>query len=924
MKKNRPSKLAPPHWWFLGAFISLGLVVPAHASFHLMQIEQVIGGVNGDGTAQAVQLRMRSAGQNQVAGSQLVVFDAAGNNPITLLTFPSNVTNANAGTRILITTSSFASHESSAITSDFTMSAIPASYLAAGRLAFQNGGIRWSVSWGGAAYTGSNTGTTDNDADGNFGPPFAGALPSTSTVALLFNGTASAPSTNNAANYALTPGAATFTNNAGASTSLASPTPTPTPSPTPILPRVGKGPIRVELQTIATGITSPIDLLSANDGSGRLFIVGQTGKISILKNGVVSGTPFLDVSSRLVALSANYDERGLLSLAFHPGFADSTSPGFRKLYTYTSEPVSGSADFTVPINVGFNHQSVVAEWQVSAGNPDLVDPTTRREVMRIDEPQSNHNGAKLAFRPSDHYLYLSLGDGGAANDVGSGHNATTGNAQDLTTVLGKILRIDPLAPALTSSSSDPVSANGKYRVPVSNPFVATAQPANKVIEIYAYGLRNVFRFSFDAATDKLIAGDVGQDHVEEIDLIEPGKNYGWNRKEGTFLFNSTNGNVSLDPSPDPALTNPIAQYSHDDGIAVLGGFVYRGNTVLALQGKYIFGDLAATGTTNGRLFYLDDLNSGGIKELHIGYDDRALGLLLKSFGLDASGEIYVLADTNIGPTGTTGRVLKIVPVAAAPALLNLSTRLKVQTGNNVLIAGFILTGSVPKKVILRGMGPSLSSGGQPVPGRLTDPTLTLFDGASNPIISNDDWMNSSQKQQIIDSTVAPPDPKESALIATLHPGNYTAILSGVGGEIGVGSVELYDLDQSAPANPVNIATRGFVETGDNVMIAGFIIGGSTSQRVLIRAIGPELTAFVPGALQDPFLELHNSSGTTLATNDSWRSDDETNIAATGIAPTDDREPAILKTLAPGQYTAVVRGSGTSTGVALVEVYQLQP
>ncbi|MDP9005173.1 MAG: PQQ-dependent sugar dehydrogenase [Verrucomicrobiota bacterium] len=691
------------------------------------------------------------------------------------------------------------------------------------------------------------------------------------------------------------------------------------------MPRIGKGPIRVELQTIATGITSPVDMLSANDGSGRLFIVGQTGKISILKNGVISATPFLDVSSRLVALNPLYDERGLLSIAFHPGFSDSASPGFRKLYTFTSEPVAGSADFTVPINVAFNHQGVLAEWQVSAANPDLVDPSTRREVMRIDEPQANHNGCKLAFRPSDHYLYLSLGDGGAANDVGSGHNPTTGNGQDLTNVLGKILRIDPLAPALTSSSSDPVSANGKYRVPISNPFVASAQPANRIIEIYAYGLRNVFRFSFDAPTDKLIAGDVGQDHVEEIDLIESGKNYGWNRKEGTFLFNSTNGNVTLDPSPDPALTNPIAQYSHDDGIAVLGGFIYHGNTVLALQGKYVFGDLAATGTTNGRLFYLDDLNSGAIRELHIGYDDRALGLLLKGFGLDATGEIYVLADTNIGPSGTTGRILKMVPVAAAPALLNLSTRLKVQTGDNVLIAGFILTGSVPKKVILRGMGPSLSSGGQPVAGRLTDPTLTLFDVAGNSLISNDDWMNSPQKQQIIDSTVAPPDPKESALIATLQPGNYTAILSGVSGEKGIGSVELYDLDQSAPANPVNIATRGLVETGDNAMIAGFIIGGSTSQRVLIRAIGPELTAVgVPGALQDPFLELHNSSGTTLATNDSWRSDDATNIAATGIAPTDDREPAILRTLPPRQYTAVVRGSGTSTGLALVEVYQLQP
>ena len=220
-------------WRLLAALASLALVLPVQASFHLMQIEQVIGGVNGDTTAQAVQLRMRFANQNQVSGAELVVVDAAGNNPITLLTFPSNVGTASAGSRILITTSNFASYESSPISSDFTMIAIPASYLAAGRLAFQKGGIRWSVSWGGAGYTGPNTGTIDNDADGNFGPPFAGVLPSTSTSALRFNGAASAMSTNNAADYSITAGAATFTNITGNSTSLLAGTPTPTPTVTP-------------------------------------------------------------------------------------------------------------------------------------------------------------------------------------------------------------------------------------------------------------------------------------------------------------------------------------------------------------------------------------------------------------------------------------------------------------------------------------------------------------------------------------------------------------------------------------------------------------------------------------------------------------------------------------------------------------------
>ena len=205
-----------------------------------------------------------------------------------------------------------------------------------------------------------------------------------------------------------------------------------------------------------------------------------------------------------------------------------------------------------------------------------------------------------------------------------------------------------------------------------------------------------------------------------------------------------------------------------------------------------------------------------------------------------------------------------------------------------------------------------------------DPTLTLFDGPG-PLDTNDDWVNSPQKQQIIDSTIPPNDPKESAIIATLQPGNYTAIMSGVGGATGIGVVELYDLDQSAPANPGNIATRGFVETGDNVMIGGFIVGGSQNRTVLARSIGPSLTALgVPNALQDPNLELHDSSGTTLASNDSWKSDQETEISATGLAPGDAREAAILSTpLAPGNYTAIVRGSGNTTGVALVEIYQLR-
>ena len=234
MKPNRHSSSAPRSCQLLSVLFYLVLAGQALANFHLMQIEQVMGGVNGDTTAQAVQLRMRALGENFITGAELIVYDAAGNNPVTLITFDSAV--GSGPRRILVTTTSFSNYEATPISADFIMTnAIPASYLAAGRLAYQMGTtVYWSVSWGGAGYTGPNTGTTDNDADGNFAPPFGGALPSNSMSALLFDGDSAALSTNNAADYSITPGAATFTNNNGDSTVLgSSPSPTPTPTPTP-------------------------------------------------------------------------------------------------------------------------------------------------------------------------------------------------------------------------------------------------------------------------------------------------------------------------------------------------------------------------------------------------------------------------------------------------------------------------------------------------------------------------------------------------------------------------------------------------------------------------------------------------------------------------------------------------------------------
>ncbi len=273
-----------------------------------------------------------------------------------------------------------------------------------------------------------------------------------------------------------------------------------------------------------------------------------------------------------------------------------------------------------------------------------------------------------------------------------------------------------------------------------------------------------------------------------------------------------------------------------------------------------------------------------------------------------------------GSNHATGSFLAFQPAQTSPAsqLTNISARENVLTGDDVLIGGFIITGATSKQVLLRAIGPSLTNYG--VTGCLADPFLELRNASGAIIASNDDWQTGGNKQAIIDSTVQPTNDKESAVVVTLEPGAYTAIVRGVNGTTGVALVEVYDLDQNADSKLANISTRGFVQANENVMIGGFIVLGTESEDVIVRAIGPSLP--VTGNLADPFLELHNSDGATIATNDNWRDTQGAEIEATGIPPTNDAESAIVSTLAPGNYTAIVRGVGDTTGVALVEAYGL--
>ena len=384
-----------------------------------------------------------------------------------------------------------------------------------------------------------------------------------------------------------------------------------------------------------------------------------------------------------------------------------------------------------------------------------------------------------------------------------------------------------------------------------------------------------------------------------------------------------------------------------------GGFVRPGHSPgkITVNGDYTQGangtlDIeiggAAPGTEYDQLQVSETAALGG-----------TLNLSLINGFRPAVGDVFQLilqgsftgAFSTINTTGFTGQVnysagaitITVLTVSSTPTptptpqptpskLLNISTRLRVQTGENVLIGGFVITGTDPKRVIIRGIGPSLSAVG--ITNALQDPTLELHQGGPT-LVTNDNWKmrqdGTSQQAEVEATGIPPANDLESAIVATLNPGAYTAILAGKNDGVGIGLIEAYDLDQAARSKLVNISTRGYVDTGNNVMIGGFIIGGNggADVRVVIRAIGPSLSAAgITNALPDPSLELRDANGSTLMTNDDWRSTQRAELEATGLAPTNDLESALVTSLRDGNYTAIVRGKGGATGVAVVEVYNI--
>ena len=416
-----------------------------------------------------------------------------------------------------------------------------------------------------------------------------------------------------------------------------SPSARPSAHPTPAI-----DPVAIDLQPLVEDLEAPVGVVASPTVTARSFVLEQAGRILIVDGDALRRQPFLDLSRSIVALTPDYDERGLLGLAFHP---DVKRNG--RLFVYRS--MSSTA-------AGSDHTDRLSEFRLDSKNPDRVDPATERVILEFDQPQPNHSGGALGFGP-DGLLYLGTGDGGGQGDASEGHSPE-GNAQDLQKLNGKVLRID-------------VDGKSPYAIPADNPFAdGGGRP-----EIYAWGFRNPWRLSWEpGGARRLLVSDVGYGRYEELDDVVRGANYGWRIREGRHCLDVAQPLLETDscPSTGPAgepLIDPVLEYSHAEiGIAIVGGYMYRGTAVPALVGRYVFGDLSKDWKGNnpvprGSLLVADPVAAARApwtwKRLAV-HGGPVLAEFVSGMGEGADGELYVLTRSGLGPTGTTGRLYRIV------------------------------------------------------------------------------------------------------------------------------------------------------------------------------------------------------------------------------------------------------------------------
>lgn len=532
------------------------------------------------------------------------------------------------------------------------------------------------------------------------------------------------------------------------------------------------------------------------DGSGRLFVNDLRGKLHVIQNGSVS--TYLD----LKAEKADFRDSpglgsGFTSFDFDPEFSTTG-----KFYTSHSEAAgSGTSDFDIPGDLTMALQGVILEW--TASNPAAATfAGTSREVLRIDLDGTIHGMQEISFNPSANSgssdyrkLYICLGDTGASI---AGNEEVT---HRLDSPYGSIMRIDPFGTN---------GRNGKYGIPADNPWATDGKPET-LDELWAYGFRNPHRISWDPVSGKMLSGDIGERNAEEINLIEPGRDYGWNVREGNFLISWPGAGDDVFPLPanDASFnfTYPVTQYDHDEGQAVVGGYVYRGSAVPSLAGQYIFGDIAS-----GKLFHapVDMLTQGSQvapEELTIksGRFVITLPQLTRQsradlrFGYDLDGELYAL-------TKRDGKIRKIIPPMGPPPveptgegkLSNISTRGFAGTGDQVMTGGFVIVDD-QRRVMIRGVGPTL--GGFGVAGTLADPILTLRKGGeAATLYSNDNWSDAANKDEItavaarLGAFALEVGSKDAVILESLPKGSYTVQVSGAAAGTGVALIEVYRLD----------------------------------------------------------------------------------------------------------------------------------